>query len=282
LQLVELIFCNGFVCNDCVCSKFEVEWVSKTAAEQRKGRAGRTGPGHCYRLYSSAFYDQHMQQHQDPAILSTPLEDLLLQLKAMNIRDVESFPFPTQPSLLSLKKAQNMLIHLGALRSQSIRSLSSMDLLSNISSYKSILQDTMQSMEDDKKHGGGVGSAMVKSSRSKQSANVTELIKNVLAAQNTGSVITELGEFMSKFPVNPRFAKMIILAYQMLQQESHSAGRQADDRLLQLTIGLVCCLSEKSPFLKQGGKSGGGGDDDDFGGSDNSDNDMLDDNDNGE
>ena len=33
---------------------FEVGWISKASANQRAGRAGRTGPGHCYRLYSSA------------------------------------------------------------------------------------------------------------------------------------------------------------------------------------------------------------------------------------
>ena len=32
-------------------SKFEVQWISKASADQRMGRAGRTGPGHCYRLY---------------------------------------------------------------------------------------------------------------------------------------------------------------------------------------------------------------------------------------
>ena len=45
-------------------SSFEVRWISKASAEQRKGRAGRTGPGHCYRLYSSAFFDQHLTLYQ--------------------------------------------------------------------------------------------------------------------------------------------------------------------------------------------------------------------------
>ena len=45
-------------------SSFEVRWISKASAEQRKGRAGRTGPGHCYRLYSSAFFDQHLKLYQ--------------------------------------------------------------------------------------------------------------------------------------------------------------------------------------------------------------------------
>ena len=43
-------------------SKFEVDWVSQAQAEQRKGRAGRTGPGHVYRLFSATFFDQHLQQ----------------------------------------------------------------------------------------------------------------------------------------------------------------------------------------------------------------------------
>lgn len=33
-------------------ARFEVRWVSQASAAQRTGRAGRTGPGHCYRLYS--------------------------------------------------------------------------------------------------------------------------------------------------------------------------------------------------------------------------------------
>ena len=45
-------------------ASYEVRWISKASAEQRKGRAGRTGPGHCYRLYSSAFFDQHMTLYQ--------------------------------------------------------------------------------------------------------------------------------------------------------------------------------------------------------------------------
>ena len=35
---------------------YKVEWISRASAGQRAGRAGRTGPGHCYRLYSSAVY----------------------------------------------------------------------------------------------------------------------------------------------------------------------------------------------------------------------------------
>jgi ATP-dependent RNA helicase DHX37/DHR1 len=96
-------------------SKFEVTWVSKASAEQRAGRAGRTGPGHCYRLYSSAFYDQHMNMFQEPEIVTTPLEDILLQMRSLGIQDVESFPFPTPPPLQKLRQALKLLINIGAI-----------------------------------------------------------------------------------------------------------------------------------------------------------------------
>jgi ATP-dependent RNA helicase DHX37/DHR1 len=54
-------------------SKFTVQWISRASAEQRAGRAGRTGPGHCYRLYSSALYSK-MDEFSQPEILKSPLD----------------------------------------------------------------------------------------------------------------------------------------------------------------------------------------------------------------
>ncbi len=78
-------------------------------------RAGRTGAGHVYRLYSSAFYDQHMELFPSPQICTTPLEDLLLQMKGLGIKDAEKFPFPTAPPAGSLQQATKVLLHIGAL-----------------------------------------------------------------------------------------------------------------------------------------------------------------------
>lgn len=66
-------------------AKFDVVWISKASADQRQGRAGRTGPGHCYRLYSSAFYDQHMHKFRPPEITTSPIEDLVLQVKSLRV-----------------------------------------------------------------------------------------------------------------------------------------------------------------------------------------------------
>jgi len=94
---------------------FEVGWISKASASQRAGRAGRTGPGHCYRLYSSAVYERDFVDFAAPEITRTPVEGVVLQLKTMGIPKVTAFPFPTPPDRESLVKAERLLEYLGAL-----------------------------------------------------------------------------------------------------------------------------------------------------------------------
>ncbi|KAF8555249.1 P-loop containing nucleoside triphosphate hydrolase protein [Imleria badia] len=96
---------------------FQVNWISKASAAQRAGRAGRTGPGHCYRLYSSALYEHHFEQFSQPEILRTPIEGVVLQMKSMGIDTVVNFPFPTPPDTHALRKAETVLTHLGAVNS---------------------------------------------------------------------------------------------------------------------------------------------------------------------
>ena len=59
-----------------------VAWV-QAGANQRAGRAGRTAPGHCYRLFSSAVFENQLQKFADPLIQSAPIEGVILQMKAM-------------------------------------------------------------------------------------------------------------------------------------------------------------------------------------------------------
>lgn len=96
-------------------STFRVCWTSKASADQRAGRAGRTGPGHCFRLYSSSVFNDEFKQFSEPEISSRPVEDLVLQMKAMGIDRVINFPFPTAPAPEALKAAEELLVSLGAL-----------------------------------------------------------------------------------------------------------------------------------------------------------------------
>ncbi|GKT99000.1 deah-box rna helicase [Fusarium langsethiae] len=97
--------------------RYGIGWISKASASQRSGRAGRTGPGHCYKLYSSAVYERDFPEFADPELLRMPLEGIVLQLKAMNLQHVVNFPFPTPPDRRALAKAEKLLTYLSAIDS---------------------------------------------------------------------------------------------------------------------------------------------------------------------
>ncbi|KAF7078834.1 hypothetical protein CFC21_083196 [Triticum aestivum] len=101
-------------------ASYEVQWISKASASQRAGRAGRTGPGHCYRLYSGAAYgkDDLFPEFSEPEIKKMPVDGLVLMLKFMKIDKVENFPFPTPPNDESLVEAKRCLKTLEALDSK--------------------------------------------------------------------------------------------------------------------------------------------------------------------
>ncbi|KAG2283704.1 hypothetical protein Bca52824_054924 [Brassica carinata] len=96
---------------------YEVDWISQASASQRAGRAGRTGPGHCYRLYSSTVFSNTFEESSPPEITRVPVDGVVLLLKSMNIPKVENFPFPTPPEASSIKQAERCLKALEALDS---------------------------------------------------------------------------------------------------------------------------------------------------------------------
>ena len=102
-------------------SSFKVGWTSQASADQRKGRAGRVGPGHCYRLYSSAMFNDRMPQFALPEIMRLPVEDLVLYMKSMGILDVDKFPFPTAVSPDAVRKSESKLLGLGALEKRALK-----------------------------------------------------------------------------------------------------------------------------------------------------------------
>jgi ATP-dependent RNA helicase DHX37/DHR1 len=71
-------------------ASYEIQWVSKASASQRAGRAGRTGPGHCYRLYSAAAYgkDELFPEFSEPDIKKVQVDGVVLMLKFMQINKV--------------------------------------------------------------------------------------------------------------------------------------------------------------------------------------------------
>lgn len=89
--------------------------ISQASARQRAGRAGRTGPGKCYRLYTESAYRNEMLPTAVPEIQKTNLGMTTLTLKAMGINDLLAFDFMDPPPAQALISAMEQLYNLGAL-----------------------------------------------------------------------------------------------------------------------------------------------------------------------
>lgn len=88
--------------------------VSKASAAQRAGRAGRTRPGKCFRLYTEAAYES-LPDANPPEIQRSNLAPFVLQLKALGVDNVLRFDYITPPPAELMVKALELLFSLGAL-----------------------------------------------------------------------------------------------------------------------------------------------------------------------
>lgn len=65
----------------------------------------------CFRLYSSAVYNDEFENFSPPEIVSRPVDDLFLQMKSIGIDKILNFPFPTPPSEESLKVSYTLFYY---------------------------------------------------------------------------------------------------------------------------------------------------------------------------
>lgn len=89
--------------------------ISRASSQQRAGRAGRTAPGKCYRLFTKwAFYNE-LEENQIPEIQRTNLGSVVLMLKSLGIDDLLHFDFMDPPPAETLIRSLEQLYALGAL-----------------------------------------------------------------------------------------------------------------------------------------------------------------------
>lgn len=88
--------------------------ISKASANQRRGRAGRTRPGRCYRLYSKQDFEER-PLFQEDEIYRTDLSEVVLRMAELGIRDFENFDFISSPGVGNILGAIETLRLLDAL-----------------------------------------------------------------------------------------------------------------------------------------------------------------------
>jgi ATP-dependent helicase HrpB len=165
-----------------------IERISQSSADQRAGRAGRTAPGVCMRLWSREEHS-HRAQQELPEIKRLDLAEVVLTLKAAGVDDLRKFRWLEKPDEISLTHAEELLHDLGALSRTSV---------------------------------SPVGGASVPASRLPLPAERGEGLRvrgeNNLEGQGEVRVsapstqITPIGRKMLAFPLHPRYSRMLLAA----------------------------------------------------------------------
>ena len=166
-----------------------VEKISAASADQRAGRAGRTAPGVCVRLWTEREHTQRAPQEL-PEVKRLDLAEVVLTLKAAGIDDVANFPWIEPPDPKALARAEDLLRDLGAVAVPKVGTAL---------------------------RAGRGGFVLPSEESSRETAQPTEgHSKTAPLPAGPGSEvpsrITEIGRRMLKFPVHPRYARMFLAA----------------------------------------------------------------------
>lgn len=93
----------------------EVVPISKSEAQQRTGRAGRTSAGKCFRIYNKEFWEKCMPEYTIPEIQRTSLTAVVLTLKCLGVHDVIRFPYLDSPEERFILEALKQLYQFDAI-----------------------------------------------------------------------------------------------------------------------------------------------------------------------
>jgi len=161
------------------------EPISQASAEQRAGRAGRTAPGTCTRLWPQSEHPTR-PRHDDAEIHRVDLAEAMLQLKAMGVLDVRGFAWLDAPPENAQARAEELLRSLHA------------------------------TSDSPPSQGGVRGGSKLPADRDvTTSASLPKVADPTLPQplpKREGSPLTAIGRQMAEFPVHPRLSRMLIEA----------------------------------------------------------------------
>ena len=149
-----------------------IEEISRASADQRKGRAGRTAPGTCWRLWTESGH-LNRPERNTPEIQRADLAEVVLLLHSLGIRSAATFDWLDQPDTVAVERAERLLVMLGALRRWE--------------------EDRGEKLEDR----GADGSAALSSTHYPLSSPTD---------------LTDTGRQMLRLPMHPRYSRMLVEA----------------------------------------------------------------------
>ena len=153
-----------------------VEPISRSSADQRKGRCGRVENGFCVRLYSEEDYLSR-PLFTPPEILRSNLADVILRMTALKLGEMAVFPFIDRPAAKSIRDGTEALKELGA------------------------VTENLAGEEVQKASGGGRGKERRAGRRKAHGSNL-----------RPGLFLTKRGALMARLPIDPRLSRMLIEA----------------------------------------------------------------------
>jgi ATP-dependent helicase HrpB len=192
-----------------------VEKISQASADQRTGRAGRTAPGDCYRLWSEAEHRDRLSQEK-PEVQRLDLSEVVLTLKAAGFNDLQAFRWLEPPDAKRLAHAEELLLDLGALEKSGGRSE-----LRGVSPHPQSLSPGEKEEGAGAKIPEGTSSQVVTERGSHSSIRngvegrgeeAFQLKAQDERGSRRGTSISEIGRRMLAFPLHPRYARMLIAA----------------------------------------------------------------------
>jgi ATP-dependent helicase HrpB len=161
-----------------------IEKISQASADQRAGRAGRTAPGRCIRLWSEEEHNERAPQEL-PEIKRLDLAEVVLTLKAAGVEDLRAFRWLEKPDEISLTHAEELLVDLGALKAGSAAASAAV-VSAPLATKGGTHPDTNISDEA--------------SEMAREGARAPQL------------QITPVGRKMLAFPAHPRYSRMLLAA----------------------------------------------------------------------
>jgi ATP-dependent helicase HrpA len=176
--------------------------VSRSSADQRKGRCGRVENGVCIRIYSEDDYLSR-PQFTPPEIIRANLAEVILRMIALGLGEIDEFPFIDRPDLKSIQDGFNLLFELGAITTR----------------HRAVIRGQKPKTRGRKPDDSVLNSEFgIRNSERKinNSTQETETGNGVFGISDRKSYrqirLTEQGRMMTGMPLDPRLSRMLLEA----------------------------------------------------------------------